>query len=182
MDYSSNLKSFWKQNSQDGLSLKMFQDYLTAMREKISKFSYSRWMNSGIVFHGEFLMQNILEHPSAAEESLLSEVLETEAPLRHFLNKKELKSLIERASARKRPLPTELEGALKAQRSFLSSTPQLEESIQLARKQKASEATEKPTPLIQEEAQTLFVRRMTPSEYEKLQGFPKDWTAVDTGR
>lgn len=40
--------------------------------------------------------------------------------------------------------------------------------------------TEKLGRLIQEAAQMLSVRRMTPSEYEKLQGFPADWTLVDS--
>jgi hypothetical protein len=47
------------------------------------------------------------------------------------------------------------------------------------RKVKDSETMAKLTPLTQEEAQMLFVRRLLPSEYEKLQGFPENWTATD---
>lgn len=38
---------------------------------------------------------------------------------------------------------------------------------------------EKLIPSTQGEAQTLFVRRMTASEYETLQGFPENWTLID---
>lgn len=99
---------------------------------------------------------------------------------RFFLTTDHLQSLLDRASARNKPLPMELEKAIKNQISILSSMPQLEESIQQARSQKDFVMTEKLGRLIQEVAQMLSVRRMTPSEYEKLQGFPVGWTLVDS--
>jgi hypothetical protein len=62
---------------------------------------------------------------------------------------------------------------------MLSKMPQLEEYILLARKEKDIDLTEKLGLLTQEEEVTLYVRHMTPSEYEKLQGFPEEWTQVD---
>ena len=96
---STNLQnsSGRKKNDLDGLLLKMFPDSLIVMKEKISKYCYKRWMNSGIAYRGEYWMQNTLEHLSDAEESLLSEVLEPACPPRFFLTTVELKSLLERA-------------------------------------------------------------------------------------
>ena len=80
---------------------------------------------------------------------------------------------------KRKPLPEKLHKALETHLSTLSNTPGLEEKLLQARKQKATETTEKPTPLTQEAPLMLFVRRMLPSECETLQGFPKNWTAVD---
>jgi hypothetical protein len=55
----------------------------------------------------------------------------------------------------------------------------LEESTRQGLKPKDIEMMEKPTLSIQEEAQTLYVRRMMASECEQLQGFPKNWTLID---
>ena len=58
----------------------------------------------------------------------------------------------------------------------LSSTPQLEENILRDRKPKDIVVTEKPIPWTPEGAPMLYIRRMTPSECERLQGFPQGWT------
>ena len=137
-------------------------------------------MNSGMAFRGEYWMQNTLEHPNAVAESTLSEVLEASAPPRYFLNQEQLQSLLERASARKTSLPQQYKTALTAQISMLSNMPQLAESIQQDRKPKATEMMEKATPSTPEEVPTLFVRRLTPSECERLQGFPPGWTEIET--
>ena len=55
----------------------------------------------------------------------------------------------------------------------------LEESLRQAHKQKGTEMMEKPTPATHEEAPMLYVRRMLPLEYERLQGFPDNWTLPD---
>ena len=125
-----------------------------------------------MVFRGECLTLNSLEHPKDVDESFLSEVLDQFVPLRFFLTTDHLQSLLARSNARNKPLPPELERAIKNQISILSSMPQLEESIQQVRSQKDFVMTEKLGHLIQEAAQMLSVRRMTPSEYDKLQGFP----------
>ncbi len=60
-----------KEKTHPGSSLKTFQDSSTVTTGKISKSSSIRWANSGILVHGEFSMQNILEYPKDAEESTL---------------------------------------------------------------------------------------------------------------
>ncbi|OEC84739.1 hypothetical protein A9Z07_13720 [Acinetobacter sp. YK3] len=70
--------------------------------------------------------------------------------------------------------------AYQKQISTLSNMQESEENQVQDLKQKDTETTVKLTPLTQEEALTLYVRRMLPSEYESLQGFPKNWTLVDS--
>ncbi len=125
-------------------------------------------------------MQNTLEHPSEEEECTLSEVLETCAPLESFLSKEQLDSLISRAEEREQILPEPLMQAYQKQISILSSMQVLDEKLPLVHKQRDIEMMEKPIPSIQEEVQMLYVRRMLPSEYERLQGFPENWTLIDS--
>lgn len=76
-------------------------------------------------------------------------------------------------------MPLALKKSIESQISTLSNMPELAESLQLARKQKDIETTGKPIHATLEEAPMLYVRRMLPLEYERLQGFPDDWTLVD---
>jgi hypothetical protein len=157
----------------------MFRDCLTATMVKISKPSSQRWMNSGIAYRGEFLMQNILEHHKDAEESMLSQVLEPSAPPKYFLKQDQISKFIERASEKKISLPADLGSALEKSLTISCNTQQSEEKQPQGRKRKATETTAKPTPLIQEEVPMSYVRRLLPSECEKLQGFPAGWTEID---
>ncbi|SDM84597.1 hypothetical protein SAMN05216191_11996 [Paenibacillus jilunlii] len=163
-----------------GLLSRMFPDYLTVIKEMISKSSSEQWLNSGMVWRGEYWMQNTLEHPNDVEESTLSQVVEANAPLKYFLNRAQLLSLLDRAWERKKPLPPDLARAICLQLSTLYSMPELEERLLQDPKQKDIEMMEKPIHLTPEAAQTLSVRRMLPSEYERLQGFPVGWTQIDS--
>ena len=165
-----------------GCCSKMFPDCSTQTTEKISEHSFQRWMSSGMAFRGECWTQNTLEHPKDVVACTLSEVLETSAPLKYFLNREELQSLIDRGEAKTIPMDPVLRDRLRSQISTLSSMPELEESLQLARKGKGTETTERLIPAIQEEAPMLYVRRMLPLEYERLQGFPDNWTQLDGPR
>ena len=179
-DSSSDLPNFSGQGDLAGFLLRMFPDFLTVQTERISGPSSRRWMNSGMAYRGEYWTQSTSEHPNAVEESTLSEVLEASAPLEYFLNRKELQSLLDRAVARGKPLPACLERVIRAQMSLLSNTLPLDESHRPDPRRKDIGMTEKPIPLIQEGPLTLYVRRMMPSECEKLQGLPPGWTDVDS--
>ncbi len=96
------------------------------------------------------------------------------------MNREQLKSLLDRASARGKCLDKAFMDALQRQISTLSSMPELEESIRQDRKPKAIAMMEKLIHLTQEEREMLYVRRLTPSECEILQGFPPGWTEIDT--
>ncbi len=178
--YFMNSRVSSKKESLSGLSLKMFQDSSTAIKDKISNMSSKSWMNSGMAYRGEFSMRNTLEHPKDVVESTLLEVLEASAPPEYFLRKDQLELWLDRALEKKHPVHQSLKKAMKSQISLLSNTPALEGKQAPARKQKATGTMEKPTRSTQEEVPTLFVRRLLPSECEKLQGFPQNWTAIDT--
>lgn len=163
-----------------GLFSRMFQGSSTATTGKISEPSSVNWANSGMAYRGEYSMQNTLEHPSDVVECTLSEVMETSAPLTSSLSLEQVSLFIERLLERKISVPPTFLQALENQASLLSNTPQSGGNTQRAQRQKDSEATAKHTHSTVEEAQTFYVRRMLPSEAERLQGFPTNWTLVDT--
>ena len=76
-------------------------------------------------------------------------------------------------------MPEQLKTTIELQITTLSNTPELDASLQRAPKQKDIEMMEKHILATPEEAPMLYVRRMLPSEYERLQGFPRDWTQTD---
>ena len=125
-------------------------------------------------------MLNSLEHRNDVEEHTLSQVVEPSAPLKYFLNPKQIQSLIARAAERKTSLPPAMMKAYQAQISFLSNMQALAEEQMQDHKEKVTETMEKLILSIPEEARTLYVRRMLPSEYEQLQGFPVGWTEIDS--
>jgi hypothetical protein len=158
---------------------KMFPAYSTAIVEKTSERSSVAWMNSGMAFRGESWTLNILEHHNDDVECTLSQVVDRSAPLKYFLNQAQLQKWLKRARIKQFQIPEDLLKVLELQASTQFNTPQLVGNQTRGRKVKDSETMAKLTPLTQEEAQMLFVRRLLPSEYEKLQGFPENWTATD---
>ena len=69
----------------------------------------------GIPSHGECLMQDFGECPSAVEESGLSQILEENVPLKYYLSAKACEGVLRRAEKRGKKLPEILEEALKQQ-------------------------------------------------------------------
>lgn len=187
-----------KRSALVGCLWKMFPDCSTLAVEPISTTSSKPWMNSGMAFHGECWTQNTSEHPNAVVECTLSQVVETSAPLKYFLNKEQLKSLLIRdnvkikrmAKLRKKnpgrkiqdvSMPKKLRKCIEDQISLLSNMPELDAFLRQAPKAKDSETMEKLIHATPGAAQMLFVRRMLPSEYERLQGFPRNWTRTVGG-
>ncbi|GAB6139735.1 hypothetical protein JCM14076_04640 [Methylosoma difficile] len=179
-DFFTDMLSLSLITSPNGSSSKMYQACLIATEGKISEFFSKSWMNSGMAFRGEYLMQNISEHPNAVVESTLSAVLEASAPLKYFLSPNHLQSLLDRAELRQKPLPENLQKTLQTQINLFSNMQASGASPQLALKQKAGATTAKATPSTVEAVPMLSVRRLMPSECETLQGFPKGWTEIDT--
>ncbi len=179
-DFFINLLNLSVSDDRDGSSWKMFLDSSAAMKGRISEPSSVNWMKSGMVWRGEFLTQSASEHPNGAVAYSLSQVISQDSPVQFFLTTPELQSLLTRAEAREKPLTEDLATAINLQISTLSKMPQLEECILLARKEKDIDLTEKLGLLIQGGEVTLYVRHMSPLEYEILQGFPEGWTQVDT--
>ncbi len=179
VDYSLSLQSLLEQINLNGWSSKTLEDSSVVKMGKISEPSPKRWMNSGMVWRGDYLMLNTSEHPSDVVESSLSQVTKTDAPLTYFLHTDHLQSLLHRADARNKPLPMGLRAAIEKQISILSNMPELEESLRQGHKVQDIEAMEKHGHLTEGEVLMLYVRRMLPLEYEVLQGFPEDWTTLD---
>ena len=180
MDSSTNTQNLSKKKSLVGFLSKMFPDFLTVRKVETLESSSRPWMNSGMVFRGEYWMHDSLEHHSAAEELTLSQVLEQAAPLRYYLNVEQIQSLIARATERGTSLPPAMMKAYQNQMSFLSNMQESVENQTQGHKEKAIEMMEKLILSIPEAERMLYVRRMLPSECESLQGFPKGWTEVDT--
>ena len=179
MDSSTNMQNSSKKSALVGFLSKMFPDFLTARKVQTLTSSSQRWMNSGIVWHGEYWMQDSLEHRKDVEERTLSEVLEPQAPLKYFLSVEQIQSLIARATERGTSLPPAMMKAYQNQISFLSNMQELADEQVQGHKEKATETMEKLILSTPEEARMLYVRRMLPSECEALQGFPKGWTETD---
>lgn len=178
--YFLDLQTSLEKESLNGLSLRMFQGSLMPTVEKISEQSSPRWMNSGMAFRGEYSMQSSLEHPSVVVESSLSEVLEASAPLTYFLTIKQIESLLQRSADRNKKLPRDLDEAYRSQIHILSNMLVSDATMQQDLRPKDTETMEKLTHSTPGVQAMLFVRRLLPSEYERLQGFPPNWTAIDT--
>lgn len=177
---STDLLNLLNSLSQNGSFSKMSWAFSIATTEETSKLLSRPWMNSGIAWRGEYWTQSTSERPNADEERLLSQVIETQAPQESFLTTSQLTQWMNRHGSRGHTLPVELQRAIETQISLLSSMPPSAEKTVQAHRQKDTDLTVKRTPSIQEEAQTLYVRRMLASEYEALQGFPTNWTDVDS--
>lgn len=180
---SSSVLSNWYETiliALPGSSSKTFRASLAVTKGQTSQPSSVRWMNSGILWRGECLMLSTLEHLSVVEECSLSQVIQTTAPQECFLGPAHLEKWLHRAELRAPNLDPLLKRAFRNQISSLSNTQQSAEShIGPVLKERATAMTAKPTPLTRGEAPTWSVRRMMASEYEKLQGFDQNWTALD---
>lgn len=72
----------------------------------------AKWMNSGIVSHGEYWTRNSSEWPSDAAVCFLSDILEPNPPQRFSLSPTACQGILNRAVKRGRSLPAELDAAL----------------------------------------------------------------------
>ena len=99
---------------------KTSQERSRAKMGGLSDSCSGKWMNSGIVSHGEFWTRNSSEWPSDAAVCFLSDILESNPPQRFSLSPTACQGILNRAVKRGRSLPAELDAALRAQ---ASSTP-----------------------------------------------------------
>jgi hypothetical protein len=108
--------SLWlKEKSRGGLSGKMSPECCQVTEEGILVPSSGRWANSGMGSPTGFLTLNTSEWPKDAEESLLSDTLETgDLPERYYLSPKACQGILRRAEKRGKQLPQMLKEALEA--------------------------------------------------------------------
>ena len=114
---SCSLFCHWlMQRSQGGLSGKMSPVCCQVTEEGILAPSSKGWQNAGMGSPTEFLTLNTSESHKDAEESLLSDTLETgDLPQRFYLSPKACRGILNRAERRGKKLPPMLKEALESQ-------------------------------------------------------------------
>ena len=140
--------------TEDGFSLRMFPDSFPQTADEISPSYLRRWPTSGFTTSpGECWTVDSSEcHSDGGAFSSLPDVLVADVPPRFYLSPKAAAGIIRRAEKRGRELPEHLAEALR----MLSTDGKAEQTATSAR--------------------TSSVRRLTPTECERLQGFPDGWT------
>lgn len=139
-----------------------------------------KWKNSGVMRHGQFMMGDILEHEYKNNPILadITEIIEDTVPLRYFLPSDQLQSILDRAEAKGKDLPDNLKQSIVGQLRSLQTegNKHIDDWI----KCKASTRGDfiQPEDVPHDILTNLKVRRLTPTEYESLQGFPKNWTLI----
>ena len=112
----SPFSAWLMQRNPSGLSGKMYPVSCHLTEEKILAPSSGHWQNSGMGSHIGFLTLSTSESPKDAEESLLSDTLETGAlPQRFYLSQKACRGILSRAERRGKKLPPMLKEALERQ-------------------------------------------------------------------
>ena len=178
----SHLPISCDKEGRSSLSLKTSLASSTATGGRISETSLRRWMSSGMSAHGEFWMRSTSERLKDGAVSSLWQAMEMQAPLRYFLTPEQLKKFLTRIRVKGDPFPENMEKAMKAQITYLSSMGASEGNRTRARKARAGGQTARRGRSTHAVARMLYARRLLPSECEILQGFPKGWTETGTGR
>lgn len=140
------------------------------------KNDIARWANSGMVINGRCLMGNIYEHSNEYNINSLENLIDSFVPLHYFLNSTQLQSMLTRAKEHGRNLPESLEISITKQRDTFLRYPALDRLLHS--KNGWVDANIEEIHINEDISENLFVRRMTPSEYERLQGFPSGWTSI----
>jgi len=179
--------------SQLGYSLKMFPDSFRLTKEGILQSSCKRWPKAGMGIRGEFWTVNTSESPNDAKECSLLDVLEKNAHPKYYLSKKAVAGMIRRSikwgrggyvflihspqEMGKNNTPQLKRLSLNAFHRMISLGQSLHQAEQETLSPKQLERLREETlPLY---GKTLILRKLTPREKEKLQGFPVDWTLVE---
>ena len=138
--------------------------------------SSGRWKTSGMASPTECLTLSTSEWPSDADVCLLSDTLETGVlPQRFFLSATACQGILRRAEKRGKKLPEMLQSALmsvvelEATTKAMSAAPSSDQEPIKDTEVKPSSPPQEPT---------SAVRRLTPVECERLQGFPDNFTAI----
>jgi len=179
--------------SQLGYSSKMFPDSFQLMKEGTLQLSCKRFPKAGMGIRGEFLTVNTSESPNDANVCSLLDVLEKRVHQKYYLSKRAVLGMIKRSIKWGRGGYVFLIHS--AQEMDKNKTPQLKRlslnafhrMISLGQSlHQAEQETLSPKQLeqLQEETlplygKTLILRKLTPMEKEKLQGFPINWTLAE---
>lgn len=183
-----------------GSSLRTFPDFFPPTVDEISPSYSRRWPNSGFTTSpGECWTADTSECPSeGAVSSSLPDVLEADVPPRFFLSPRAAAGILRRAEKRGRELPPALAEALQAlafqhpddgKRMTRTSSAEPSKADASTEGEAMTLTTRRSSPANSPDApardQTLrstterssnSIRRLTPTECERLQGFPDTWT------
>ena len=185
-----------------GYSLRMFPDSFRLTKEGTLQLSCKRFPKAGMGIRGEFWTVNTSESPNDAKDCSLSDVLEKNVHPKYYLSKKAVAGMIRRSKKWGRGGYVFLQEEAKdgTRRLKLLSLKELEDRIvHKSEIKERSNTTSSPktqtrttertlSPKLSEQPQeetlplygkTLILRKLTPTEKEKLQGLPKDWTLVE---
>ena len=154
--------TLWSSDDLGGSCWKMSQVSSVPTTGLTSEGFSMKWSNSGMAFRGELWTLDTSESPSDAVECSLSQVLNPTAPQRFSLSAKAARGILRRANRRGKVLPAALQTALES----LAQSPDdsVKESI---------------APLTN---LSSSVRRLTPTECERLMGWPDGWTISKSWR
>jgi len=148
--------TLWSSDDLGGYCWKMYLGSSVPTKGLTSQGFSMKWNNSGMAFRGELWTLDTLESPSDADECSLSQVLNPTAPARFSLSARAASGILRRANRRGKVLPAALQTAL--------------ESLAQSPDDSAKESIAPLTNL------SSSVRRLTPTECERLMGWPDGWT------
>lgn len=157
-------------------SLKTSKAYSITTKGKLSKSSWKRWMNWGMKLNGWYLTANFSEFPRTEKGCSLSEVLEENVDQKYYLSEKATKKLIEGILRKPQRATLSLQDTTKAEQEHISQFHL--NSFPVTKKIIKEIIALQSIQLIVEELwkRGIRIRKLTPMETERLQGFPDNWT------
>lgn len=177
-------------------SLKTSKAYSITKKAKLSLSSWKRWMNWGMKLNGWYLTANFLEFPRTERGYSLSEVLEEQVDQKYYLSeeqqhkiwfKRQMETYENGFNQGKMPYPDDITKPARTVTSMQLNrnqfaipvlTPNRENKRQNGRRFK--EDGEPSFTLTGQDvhgvSNGMSIRRLTPLECERLQGFPDGWT------
>lgn len=153
---------------------------ISGIKEKTKNIP--KWNNAGIVINGQCFMVNTLEHFSECEIKNINSFAYDYAPLDHFLHATQLQSILDRVDKRleinpnSEKLPDRLRSVITKQRDALLRNKDIDDLLKDKKKQRDINLSN--IKISEDLRSSLFVRRMTAIEYERMQGFPDQWTLL----
>lgn len=180
VDSGANIDESLSYSCLVGLSQKMSPDFSLSTLGKTSGQSYPTSIRSGIVWRGMCWTPKTLAWHNKEKGSSLLEVLEISVPQKYYLSRKAIIGIIRRAQRdgrSARVLLQEVENGTTRKLSWLSL--QLSELQKVVKGLKDISLTQSQLDNVElkdDQGREITLRKLTPNEKEKLQGFPMNWT------
>jgi site-specific DNA-cytosine methylase len=179
-DCGKNISDSSSYSDLNGYLQKMFPDFSLSTMEKTSGQSFPTSIRSGIVWRGECWTVNSSESPKVASGCSLLEVLETSVPQKYYLSKKAVIGIIRRAQRDGRSahvLIQEVENGTTRRLKRLSlQLSELQKVVKGLRDISLTQLQQDNVELKDDQGREITLRKLTPIEKERLQGFPMNWT------